>query len=393
MVLNLVLGENSVAVLDVRRTYNTATLFSPRTRLRDAAACDTITTESWLDVANADTGRRDAMSSTVIIQGVVTLLRKKYGRGESFGKSRLLQFGSLLTCSINYSRMLGGHKYFFGLARDVLDPSYALPETQLGHFVLLVCGSEGNVLVLPRKLVLQMMSNVSTRRLDVFVEDASYILQTTRHPRLTVTEYLNAYPTGGPPDTDPREEAVGNESPDRAHVKVQWQLIQFGRAEGCSVWVPVNDRNLSYRGQPFARDTLGRLPNFGFDESTRRIVQNIDVLWLAGNVIAKAYEIESTTMIYSGLLRLNDLVLSQPNVQIGLHLVAGQSRRGKVYSQLTRPTFRTLLPICQFVTFEFLDGQAKRLEGFPLDEGARISGLIRGERFETSDSYSFPTSV
>src|SRR2546421_9213602 len=45
----------------------------------------------------------------------------------------------------------------------------------------------------------------------------------------------------------------------RAHVKIQSGLIHLGRAEGCSVWVPPNDRNLSYKGESFASVTLERL--------------------------------------------------------------------------------------------------------------------------------------
>lgn len=103
--------------------------------------------------------------------------------------------------------------------------------------------------------------------------DGSYILQTTRHPKLKVTEFLNTYPKPGTVTPESAPASVTDDTPDRAHVKVQWDLIQLGRAEGCSVCVPVGDRNLVYRGKPFARDTVDRLPGFGFDENTRRIIQ------------------------------------------------------------------------------------------------------------------------
>src|SRR5213080_3810733 len=151
-------------------------------------------------------------------------------------------------------------------------------------------------------------------------------------------------------------------SADRAHVKIQCGLIQLGRAEGCSVWVPPNDRNLSYKGESFSSSTLERLPNFGFDENTRRIVQNIDVLWLIRNVIHRAFEVESTTSIYSGLLRLNDLVLAQPNNQIDLYIVAGRNRRDRVQNQLIRPSFQQLVTQCRFVDFESIEVQLDRLK-------------------------------
>jgi len=58
-----------------------------------------------------------------------------------------------------------------------------------------------------------------------------------------------------------------------------------------------------------------------------RTIQNIDVLWLQsqGHTIVGAFEIESSTSIYSGLLRLSDLVAMQPNLQIPLYIVAPTS--------------------------------------------------------------------
>src|SRR5437016_3047172 len=97
---------------------------------------------------------------------------------------------------------------------------------------------------------------------------------------------------------------------------------QPGTGRGLLRLGPINDRNLAFQQTPFTKLTLAKLPNFGFEENTRRIVQNIDVLWLRRNVICKAFEIESTTSIYSGLLRLNDLVLAQPNNQIDVCITA-----------------------------------------------------------------------
>jgi hypothetical protein len=135
---------------------------------------------------------------------------------------------------------------------------------------------------------------------------------------------------------------------------------------------------------------MGRLPNLGFDENTRRIVQNIDVLWLARNVILKAFEIEATTSVYSGLLRLNDLVLAQPNIQIGLFITAPRSRRGRVQTQLMRPTFQALIPQCAFIAFEDMESQMKQLGSISVEAGVKVSGLVRGEKFSIPDHYLYP---
>ena len=326
------------------------------------------------------------------VDEVVRELRRRYGRPVPFGKSRLYQFGDALTCSINYSKRLRGEKYFFGLAQEVVDPRCNYPETRLGAFVVLLCGGADKVLMLPRSLVLEALRNVSTRKLDVFTEGETYILQTTGHPKINVTEFLNAFPAAKPAEAS-SDELDAASGLDRAHVKIQSGLIKLGRAEGCLVWVPPNDRNLSHKGQSFASATLERLPNFGFDENTRRIVQNIDVLWLIRNVIHRAFEVESTTSIYSGLLRLNDLVLAQPNNQIALFIVAPTGRRERVFNQLIRPSFHALAHQCEFLSFEKVDDAVSRIESLKGGKGVRVSGLLEGEQFEFDEHYVYPTGV
>ena len=58
-----------------------------------------------------------------------------------------------------------------------------------------------------------------------------------------------------------------------------------------------------------------------FNEATNRTIELIDVLWLKGNTLIAAFEIEATTSIYSGLLRMSDLLALQPNLDLALYLV------------------------------------------------------------------------
>ena len=69
-------------------------------------------------------------------------------------------------------------------------------------------------------------------------------------------------------------------------------------------------------------------------------------------------EIESTTSIYSGLLRMSDLISMQPNLSIPLYLVAPGDRRDKVLTEVNRPTFLRLSPplaeMCRSISFSSL---------------------------------------
>jgi hypothetical protein len=143
------------------------------------------------------------------------------------------------------------------------------------------------------------------------------------------------------------------------HTKVQWMLLKLGNDMGLDVWVAANDRNREIDGHKFTDlPRMKREIPLTFDEASNRTIRLIDVVWLKGNVIKAAFEIESTTSIYSGILRLADLIAMQPNINIPLYLVAPEGRREKVIQEINRPVFSKLpLPmsqICRFISFSTL---------------------------------------
>lgn len=125
---------------------------------------------------------------------------------------------------------------------------------------------------------------------------------------------------------------------------------------GFELWVARNDRSRPWQGLALGKveGIVDVLPT-QFNEPTNRTIELIDVLWLRGNSIVAAFEVECTTSIYSGLLRMSDLIALQPNLTIDLFLVAPDDRRNKVQSELLRPTFalkeRPLAALCGFLGF------------------------------------------
>jgi predicted RNA-binding protein len=128
-----------------------------------------------------------------------------------------------------------------------------------------------------------------------------------------------------------------------AHTEIQWLLLKLGSDMGFNVWVARNDRSRSFNEHRFSElPALKSSLPLQFDDATNRTIELIDVLWLDRNAIVAAFEIESTTSIYSGLLRMADLVAMQPNLNIPLFLVAPEERREKVFAEVNRPTFSSL---------------------------------------------------
>lgn len=150
-------------------------------------------------------------------------------------------------------------------------------------------------------------------------------------------------------------------SPDSEHQVTQAFLVRLGRALGFDVWVAKNDRSaLIDRGLIRAEEILSALPSVSNNTNVQRIVELIDVLWLKSGDCAAAFEVECTTSVYSGLLRMSDLVALQPNIAIALFIVAPSSRRKKVFSELLRPTFlaigaQGLDKRCKYLSIEKLE--------------------------------------
>ncbi len=143
------------------------------------------------------------------------------------------------------------------------------------------------------------------------------------------------------------------------HEEIQYLLLKLGSDLGLKVWVAKNDRNKEYCGNSFQNipNLINELPR-QFDEATNRTIELIDVLWLQRDAIIAAFEVEHTSAIYSGLLRMSDLVSMQPNIKLNLYMVAPDDRREKVFNEINRPTFARLRPplpkICKFIPYSEL---------------------------------------
>ena len=129
---------------------------------------------------------------------------------------------------------------------------------------------------------------------------------------------------------------------DRTHTEVQGWLRDLGRALGYDVWIATNDRNRAYREGRLCDGCLEALPDALDRLPSADAIRLIDVLWLERNngVVAGAFEVEHTTSIYSGIVRLLDLALGgEERATHSLFLVAPDAREADVRAQLSRPAF------------------------------------------------------
>lgn len=149
------------------------------------------------------------------------------------------------------------------------------------------------------------------------------------------------------------QEVVADVQESTLHARMQAHLLKVGRALGYQVWVARNDRQAPdcHGGGKLGEQTLKGLPPMNLTPEVLNTVELIDVLWLQGDQVVCAFEVEKSTSIYSGILRLQDLSLSLLNSGPHLYLVAPDDREGEVRAQMVRPTFRELANKPSLLTF------------------------------------------
>jgi hypothetical protein len=170
-------------------------------------------------------------------------------------------------------------------------------------------------------------------------------------PQVIETEHG---PITVPDDDEDLEQITTGAGSEHSHM--QWLLVKMGAAMGYDVFVATGDRSREWEGE-----RLGDLPHV-IDElripllpEAKRIIERIDVLWLDRDAVQAAFEVERTTSIFSGILRMTDLLALQPNLDIPIFLVAPDDRRDRVIEQVNRPTFarmrKPLSSVCRYISF------------------------------------------
>lgn len=151
-------------------------------------------------------------------------------------------------------------------------------------------------------------------------------------------------------DTDEQEDRTQSV---RESARIQALLAMIGEKMGFKIWIPKADRSAVFQEWAPANGSLMSVLPLNYNEPTLQTIEQIDVLWLKGRAIVRAFEVEHTTAVYSGILRMADLLALQPNMDIKLHIVAPEARKTKVMGEIQRPVFSLLEkgPLSEYCTF------------------------------------------
>lgn len=154
-----------------------------------------------------------------------------------------------------------------------------------------------------------------------------------------------------------RHKDVTDEKPEEdLHTEMQYHLLKIGNSLGYDVISASNDRSRCHAGNNFSFISLPQFPDIGIDRNTNKTIALIDVIWFQKdtNKIVGAFEVEKSTSITSGILRLADLHFSFSEDPSLLFLIIPDSREKELIMKLNRPSIKNRNIEIHYILFSAL---------------------------------------
>lgn len=293
-------------------------------------------------------------------QAFVAELDQRYGPIRKVGSGNsLFESAANILFYVRYSK-LHGNAGFFGLDRRTL---HSLKKgTGYVCFVL----PPRQYFILPVAAVATALKGVSAAydenfKVQIIQDRDATWLRVAGKGRIPITDFQDEYPPAVA-GSDRSAELVEAERK-FTHSEIQRMMVRLGLLLGHDVWVPRRDAN-RLGGSERVGD--GCLPTLDIVAPKRTLpsIESVDVIWLRKGSYSPIalFEIEHSTTIYSGLLRLNDILIDYDAPRLGI--VSYEKRRGLFEREVARRTFESsgLRERCRFYNYKTIQALLARLQ-------------------------------
>jgi hypothetical protein len=292
--------------------------------------------------------------------GVLDNLRQRYGEVRKLkGSESLFGVGGAALVYFRYSKVHPSGRAFFGLREADLRQL----EGQNSYICFLLDDGTPPVFV-PYADFEEVFRGAEPARdgqykAQLITRSSALELYVARRGRFNVEGYVGYGTLQIGMEASSRGEAAN-----LSHSQVQTLIAGIGHLKGHDVRVPDNDMNRLDWSLVERFPLRAELPA-GF-ENIRVILSEIDVLWMgaARPTVEGLFEVEHSTPIYSGLLRFNDVLLTDSRIS-RFSVVSNDERRDLFSRQLFRPTFRRsgLAELCSFLEYGNVLSWYQRMKG------------------------------
>ena len=194
-------------------------------------------------------------------------------------------------------------KYFFGLNYITAEEIANLENS----FVVFICGSIENSLILPSRILIDHLPHISHDRngeYKINIDGSLRLILNGKNNRVECSEYINAWNLLTSPT-----KAVKSTAEESYHSVLQGRLLEIGNIRGYRTFCP--NKSKVFNGAPLGQlANLDTCPNLQF--SDYNLLRQIDVLWFREKdtkfIPEYAFEVELSTGTWSGVGRLATLI-------------------------------------------------------------------------------------
>jgi type II restriction enzyme len=166
-----------------------------------------------------------------------------------------------------------------------------------------------------------------------------------------------------------QQEILEDKQQENLHTEMQYHLLKIGNSLGFDVITAINDKSKNHCGNNFSFLCLSQFPELNAEPETAATIKLIDVLWFQKNTnnIIGAFEVEKSTSIYSGILRLSDLFFTIADGDEVFYIIIPDNREKDVILQLSRPSIRNSKINIKYILFSELRSHCDAICKFGTD--------------------------
>lgn len=276
-------------------------------------------------------------------------LQREFGQLQRLGTSNsLFTIGDRVRIYVRYSKLHKRRSTFYGLRKDDLALLEGFPA-----FIAFLWDGQAEPLLIPYAQFAEVFRSIDPAsdgqyKAHIYCNTEGTDLHIVRAGRFGVDSHFGL--------KDLRANlAAKDDSPsgiDFSHPQMQTVVGAIGKLTGHKVFIPFNDRPHLDWDIAERFEIVSDIPSTGRHLPSASL-SLIDVLWIhpTQNLLAAAFEVEHSTPIYSGLLRLNDVHIDFKLPRAGV--IAQAERKDAFLRQVNRRTFRAsgLGEVCLFYNY------------------------------------------
>ena len=240
--------------------------------------------------------------------------------------------------------------FFFGLTKEVFDNYCELPRSYVGF----ICGGPECCFIAPAKIVADLRHDLShnQKQYKLIVRDGRlhFPRRANRSP-MDLTPYRNAFAGFRSPTPNASKAERSGQVAGGRHAVAQGMLLEIGNCRGFATYSP--DRSPVFGGRSLGSiATLAQLPRIPGIASD--VAGRVDAIWFDGDFPVDAFEVELSTGVWSGLIRLGEF----SRLSTRLHVITDDD--DKAFQRRIGPyIFRPLVKRCTHTSVSAL----RRLHG------------------------------